>query len=88
MSFQVGDMVVCVDAVGTPQLTEGYHYTIARVLGFGICDRAPGRVLGVLVFEAHPSPGHDGIAAFRFRKVGTAHDERETLAKLKQPVAP
>lgn len=67
--FRVGQKVVCVDADGTSQLSEGAVYTVAyigppeRLLWRGKFRKS----CNVRLVEVKPSPGYCGFAPERFR---------------------
>ncbi len=87
MSFQVGDIVQCIDARGSQRITYGYHYTVSEIDGeisYSIHTGVLGP--GIYLTEIVTVPPFTSFCQSRFRKVGIAHDERTLLAQLKQPV--
>lgn len=70
IDYDVGDLVVCVDARGLSQIKEGVVYTVAAfdfTPGYSMLDGAT--VEGVYLQEADPNPGDYGFDVRRFRKL-------------------
>ena len=83
MSFNVGDIVQCVDATNCHEITYGHHYTVKKVGLFGHDILTKIIQEGIVLIEA--SPVEIGVAwrANRFRKVGLAQDERILVEQMR-----
>lgn len=69
MLFRVGQKVVCVDADGAPELTEGRVYTIREILPPALLPwRGEQRLaVGILLDEVQPPHPFTELAPMRFR---------------------
>jgi hypothetical protein len=88
--FHIGQQVVCVDALGAPQLVKGDIYTVTLVLPVEvsvwrgvICEMG-----GLLLEEAEPSFGDVGFATPRFRPVKPTSIEVFRQLLVRPPKAP
>lgn len=89
IDYDVGDVVVCVDADGAPELVAGGYYRVTDIKVAEEWYEDAGE-LGTSLEGVSPTDGYMDFKASRFRKLPKADDEfteyMRSMKPHKQPV--